>query len=80
MGGGTAEATQQLLICHHQPLTLQAFWPSINPRPVSRLMCEAYCWLTRGIVFGLVLVGEVEGEDGSWRGTLTGLEKGVMGA
>ena len=47
---------------------------------MSRVMRETYCCSTRGIVFGLVLVGELEEEEGSWIGTLTGLEKGVTGA
>ena len=47
---------------------------------LSRLRRETYCCRTRGIVFGLVSVGELEVEEGSWIGTLTGLEKGVMGA
>ena len=41
---------------------------------------ETYCCSTRGIVFGLVSFGGLGGEEGSWIGTLTGLEKGVMGA
>ena len=47
---------------------------------LSRVMRETYCCSTRGIVFGLVLVGELEVEEGSCIGTLTGLEKGVTGA
>ena len=47
---------------------------------LSRLWCETHCWLTRGIVFGLVSRGERGGVEGSWIGTLTGLEKGVTGA
>ena len=47
---------------------------------VSRLWCRTYCWLTRGIVFGLVLIGEEGREAWSWMGTPTGLEKGVTGA
>ena len=47
---------------------------------VSWLMRETYCCLTRGIVFGLRSGVEVGGEEGSWMGTLTGLEKGVTGA
>ena len=47
---------------------------------LSRVMRETYCCLTRGIVFGLVSVGELGVEGGSWIGTLTGLEKGVTGA
>ena len=43
-------------------------------------MRETYCWLTRGIVFGLISSGEVGGEGWSWMGMLTGLEKGVTGA
>ena len=31
-------------------------------------------------MFGLVSVGEFGDEEGSWIGTLTGLEKGVTGA
>ena len=31
-------------------------------------------------MFGLVSEGEFVGEEGSWIGTLTGLEKGVIGA
>ena len=31
-------------------------------------------------MFGLVTIGEVGDEDWSWIGTLTGFEKGVMGA
>ena len=47
---------------------------------VSRLKRETYCCWTRGIVLGLVLVGELGREGGSWTGTLTGLEKGERGA
>ena len=47
---------------------------------VSRLWRKTYCCWTRGIVFGLVLMGELGVEEGSWTGTLTGLEKGVRGA
>ena len=47
---------------------------------LSRLERETYCCSTRGIVLGLVSVGELEEEGGSWTGTLTGLEKGVTGA
>ena len=31
-------------------------------------------------MFGLISVGEFGVEEGSWIGTLTGLENGVMGA
>ena len=31
-------------------------------------------------MFGLVVVGEFGEEEGRWIGTLTGFEKGVMGA
>ena len=43
-------------------------------------MRETYCCLTRGIVLGLVSVWEFGEEEGSWIGTLTGLENGVTGA
>ena len=46
---------------------------------VSRLWHETYCWVMRGIVFGLVLVGEFGGEGWSCMGTLTGFWNGVTG-
>ena len=53
---------------------------SIKFPSMSRVMRETHCCLTRGIVLGLRSESGVGGECGRWMGTLTGLEKGVIGA